>query len=152
VAVPKYQWTDWRNLGDWHNEPAKDEQGLYQMRLVTAAGTVIPMARVGGVDQEGICFIGRTSRKGEKKEKTFAKQIKAFLEGRHPGANLYFLVEDALRDHFKEHRLQFRVRVIDEEEIDKSETVLMRLYYERFCELPPGNRGLPIGYEIALED
>ena len=152
MAVPKYQWTDWRDLGDWHNEPAKDEQGIYQMRLVTAAATVIPLARVGAVDNEGIYFIGRTSRKGEVNEKTFANRLRSFLEGRHPGANLYYMIEDALRDRFKDHKLQFRVRAIDEQEIDRAETVLMRMYYERFCELPPGNRSLPMGYGITLED
>ncbi len=147
-------WSNWRDIEEWHEDANADEQGVYQIRLVTSQGEVIPIPRLRGIDKEGKYYIGRSGHSDSKTNRSFGARLKEFLYGGHSGGNLYSMVEDRLREaqHLKNHKLQYRVTILSDEYIEQTEALLIRFYLEKFGELPPGNRSLSKKYKSLLED
>ena len=134
------RWGKWQAIeGIYHNMDLLDKKGLYQIRMVDMGNKPLPIPRIGGIDPDGIIYIGKTKR--------LRRRIEAFLGGRHSGGGMYFRVYRRLkrREPYREHSLQFRVMAGTDNNITTREREMLQRYLRRFCELPPFNSTVPGG-------
>jgi len=113
--------------------------GVYRVHLVRKGGKFDPVKRLGGIDDEGIIYIGKTTnlrrrlrlqlkRYGGKLSKRTREYLKYYL-GRFP---------------HKSHSFSWKCTK-DESEAVRAEKKLLKSYFKRFLEEPPRNRALALG-------
>ncbi len=79
----------WREWQDIENAKKKESDcyGVYQIRIIDNNRRPIPIPRIGGVDKEGIIYIGKAEPKHP-----LGHRIDDFLAGRHSGSGTYDLM------------------------------------------------------------
>ncbi len=150
-------WNRWHDIDAAVSQEA-DCYGIYKIRILDEAGSPIQISRVGGSDNEGIVYIGRS---GWSKARSLSKRIGEFRAGKRPGGWphsgrwTYDLMMKAL-DHprnrsFLPHSFQYKTMHLDqsEKEIKRVELEAMAAYFVRFGELPPCNSSRPNWKEFA---
>ena len=134
------RWGKWHEIETiYHDIDILDKKGLYEIRMVDEENNPLPVPRLGGMDPKGIIYIGKSVR--------LHPRIEDFLGGRHSGGRRYRRVRQELRrfNLYKRHNLQYRVKVINKDDIETAEVQLLRRYFRKFCELPPFNSSVPGG-------
>jgi len=157
------QWGRWHDI-DVAQSNEKTFFGIYQIRLVDERRQSIPVQRIGGIDEEGVIYIGRS---GYKESRPLAQRIWEFQYEKHSGASTYALMKKALGDSqrhgWSDHRLQYRSlhlkpgaitesgvsedallrEFIFKRKIEKSEADALASYFADYGELPPCNSSFP---------
>lgn len=59
------EWSEWLECNDQNIFSIRATFGVYRFRLVDGNGAVVPLQRPGGVDDEGILYIGRSGVRGK---------------------------------------------------------------------------------------
>ena len=98
--MPK--WRKWQPIDSvYMNMALLGQPGIYKIRMVDKDGKPIPINRIGGIDLEGIIYIGQSVRLRER--------IEDFIRGSHSGGRTYKKMRKRLRKHkpYQEHYLQF---------------------------------------------
>src|SRR5438445_13806916 len=139
-------WSEWYGLGDqtkW--TPLYKLYGIYQIRITTPQAEPFRIPRIGGIDEEGILYIGRSGYRTSKSNRSLGQRLGEFVSGNHSGAYTYSLATSgfAQRPGFAERNLWFRTVTLDDEAIQNAEQSAIREYFERFLELPPYNGAFP---------
>lgn len=137
--------------GSWHeieraNFNERDYFGIYEIQMVNQLGHPIPISRIGGIDKEGIIYIGRS---GLKRPRTLSRRLHEFQIGKHSGAKTYELVSEVLerlKPAYSNHKLQYRAihLPVDKVKGDMPEIVFkegraLGDYFSKYAELPPCN-------------
>lgn len=134
------RWSKWQAIDSiYHNIDLLDKKGLYEIRVVDKENKPLPIHRIGGIDSDGIIYIGKSIQ--------LRQRIEAFYGGRHSGGGMYCLAYRRLKrcEPYREHSLQFRVMTCSGVDIVTREAGVLRRYFRRFCELPPFNSTVPGG-------
>jgi hypothetical protein len=144
-------WNRWRNIEDASSEES-DRYGVSKIRILNKAGIPIQIPRVGGIDKDGIVYIGRS---GSSRSRSLAARIGEFRVGKrsggwpHCGRGTYDLMMNAL-DHprkrsFLPHAFQYRTMHLQQskEEIERLEVEALATYFAQYGELPPCNSSFP---------
>ena len=161
-------WSSWEDI-----EQAKVKErgyyGIYQIQVVDKEESRIPIGRVGGVDEEGIIYIGRARPK-----ETLAKRIRKFQSVAqykniaHHGAETYVLMRITLAflgHAYENYKLQYRVTrlYMDSNDlemnrqemlkykIEKEEVNALADYFCKYGELPPCNSNFPGKWNSFIE-
>ncbi len=144
-------WSGWHNIDVASSEEA-DCYGIYKIRILDKAGSPIQIPRVGGPDNEGIVYIGRS---GWSRTRSLAARIREFRTGEHSGRWAhsgrwtYDLMMEALNRSRKRayvpHSFQYRTMHLQqsEEEIRRLEVETLAAYFLKYGELPPCNSSFP---------
>jgi hypothetical protein len=137
--------------GSWHeiegaNFNEGDYFGIYEIQMVNQVRRPIPISRIGGIDEEGIIYIGRS---GLKRPRTLGMRLHEFQIGRHSGAKTYELVSEELerlKPAYSNHKLQYRAIHLPVDkvkggmpEIEFKEGLALGDYFSKCGELPPCN-------------
>jgi len=146
-------WSQWQDIGN----AKKDERGYYgtyQIRIVDEiTKKPISISRIGGVDKEGIIYIGKAGPNN-----SLGSRIDSFFEGRHSGSGTYDLMWESLRvkQHpYWKHHLQYRVIRLFPDKVEpdldnvnefrymkrirEEEIKALAEYFSKYAELPPCN-------------
>ncbi len=129
-------WTEWQPLSDLYDDDATRRSGVYEIRFVNSKGKPIPVRRLGGIDEEGLYYIGQTGI-------SFRRRLKYYLTDDYPEGDVREEIAETLRqkEGYQEFQLQYRVSIIEPKVIREGlEGTRLEMYLEKFCELPPGNR------------
>ena len=113
--------------------------GVYVIRAVTNEGKPISIKRLGGVDPDGILYIGRSGFESRSPSRTIGNRLGEFLRGQHSGGKTYERARGILNANkeFSGHSLQARALNCEEAKIAETEKRLLKKYFEQFAELPP---------------
>ena len=156
------KWDSWRDIGKARSNEG-EYFGIYEIGIADQMGRPVPISRIGGVDKEGVVYVGRS---GYKPPRTLAQRIHEFQTGRSSGAQTYMLMSDSLKylkHPHSEHLLRYRAmhvraedvniddRVIAAEvkefrfskEIESEEVDALAHYFVKYGELPPCNSNFP---------
>jgi len=142
-------WSKWRNDDelDSNYEYWKNQHGIYQIRVVDAEGRAIHIPRIGGTDEEGIIYIGRSGKSTTRTNRSLGARVWEFLRQKnyHSGSEMYHQARPKLlrRKNFTGHQLQFRVMSCEDSQIERKEKKALRKYFNTYCELPPCNSAFP---------
>ncbi len=122
--------------------------GIYRVHIAHPSGGPIPIPRIGGVDSDGILYIGRSGVTTNKSDCSLRSRLRNdFLRpyGSHSGDWTYRKACAILNDHplFRDHCIWASVIVLKDNVIDRAERAAIRAYFERFGELPPCNSAFP---------
>jgi hypothetical protein len=148
ISMPG-RWTSWKPLDEGYFQ-AEDSCGIYEIRIVDGDGTAIPVPRMGGIDPVGILYIGKSGVTTAKSPRTLAKRLGEFFwSGRpHSGGETFDQMVPLLRRRLGKFQLQYRVVRLHDEAIDTQEKRQIRRYFQKYCELPPGNSAFPGKWEL----
>jgi hypothetical protein len=119
--------------------------GIYQIRIVTPSGKPIQICRIGGIDQTGIIYIGRSGYRLGKTNRTVANRIQEFIKEQHSGGCTYAKAKSVLQKmpQYKGHLLQVRAMFVPNKDIKNTESNELKKYFSSYAELPPCNSSLP---------
>jgi len=108
--------------------------GVYEIRWAIE-GRPRPIARVDGVDENGLLYIG--------KAENLRSRIKAFWryirseKGQHTAGYTYVFYD--YEKKFRPDQLEVRWMTVPEDEMDKEETRLLDEYINKYLDRPPLN-------------
>jgi hypothetical protein len=137
-------WQEWFELCAETVWPSS--YGIYRIRMTTQDGTPILIARLGGVDPDGVLDIGRSGLRTAKSDRSLGRRLWEFWQGRnHSAAYTYGLARVLMAEmpRFCGHRLWASVLELADEAIEQAERDAIRAYFDRFLELPPYNAAFP---------
>ncbi|MFN0193820.1 MAG: hypothetical protein ACKVP5_17910 [Aestuariivirga sp.] len=119
--------------------------GLYQIRAVSRSAKPIPIARLVGVDKQGLLYLGRSGHQKRSSSRTIPNRLKEFVKQHHSGGKTYARAARIMRrlEKFSKHHLEVCALSLRDRAINKAETTHLRRYFGRFGELPPCNSTLP---------
>jgi hypothetical protein len=135
----------WSNIMG-HEVGQMDYPGIYQVRMVDSKGKPVAIDRIGGVDEEGLIYVGFSNNVGER-IKEFHSTLS--LKGKHDGASTYFLMRQnlvSLGHDYASCKLQCTVTRLpgtSETELRKQEAIMLANYFSKYSELPPCNCNFP---------
>lgn len=114
--------------------------GVYRIRIAAPSGKAIPICRIGGVDREGIVYIGRSGLI-RKRGRTIAIRLSEFPTQNHSGGRLHKKMEKVLlgKQQFRHHHLEAEAVKLPIKLIKKAEANLLQKYFRTFGEWPPCN-------------
>jgi hypothetical protein len=138
---------DWQEWFELCNETVWPQSyGIYRIRITSREGIPIAIARLGGVDPDGILDIGWSGHRTAKSDRSLGQRLWEFWQGRnHSAAYTYGLALVMMSEMptFRGHRLWASIVVLADEAIKKGEQDAIRAYFNRFLELPPYNGAFP---------
>lgn len=126
-------WSNWQSGGDLDIdlEDIAREPGVYQVRLMSADGSVAPIGRILGIDKEGILYVGSHVR-------DVASRLLRFLNEAdyHSGEQSYYLLRQVAKSW--PFRLEGRYQGCDtsNETREEEQEELVKYFWrfgERFC-------------------
>ena len=142
------RWSTWRNT-DLVQDKELSSFGIYEIRMVDGREQPLPVSRIGGIDEDGIVYIGGA---GYSTSRTLAQRIREFQRksGGHSGRYTYRLMHDVLgvvsKRAFFDDKLQYRAMRMpgaDAEMLKQEEVETLARYFTRYGELPPCNSSFP---------
>ena len=145
-------WTRWLDINN-AKENERGYYGIYQIRIVDKVKKeALPIPRIGGVDVNGIIYIGKAEP-----QNSLGNRIDAFVKWRHSGGGTYELVRAGLkvkRHPYWKHQLQYRVTRLLPDKIapDLAEIKELAKYFRKYCELPPCNSTVPEKWKRFLTE
>lgn len=121
-------------LGENDFEEVPKEAGVYMIRCVDSEGKPIKIPRAGGIDEEGILYIGKTINLRERTKSFWDVALKGTRK-KHSGASTYYYF-DFNRVFPKD---QLEVRWIITHQPERIEKLLLNSYMKKYLDTPPLN-------------
>jgi hypothetical protein len=114
------------------------QKGVYTLFALDYEGKPIPLNRVLDVDNDGILYIGQTSKQDFKKRVDMLRRVLSPLKKStgHSGAKNYKQIKK-LQERFPLEMLYIKIE--KSEEPKKRESQLIEEYRQKFGEVPPLN-------------
>jgi len=141
------RWSGWLpiDLAATTSGPLAASYGIYQIRAVSRPKKPIRIPRLGGYDQRGLMYIGRSGHRVKSPNRTLARRLQEFLGQHHSGGITYAKALAVLRRarRYSKHLLEVRVMELTDRTINASEVEQLRRYFRSYAELPPCNSSLP---------
>ena len=128
------RWAERLLLGTEKFDSIPPFSGVYEIRWAIK-GTPQPIARVDGVDANGLLYIG--------KAENLRSRIKAFWryirseKGKHTAGYTYVFYDYERK--FRPDQLEVRWMTVSEDEMDREETRLLDEYVNKYLDRPPLN-------------
>jgi hypothetical protein len=149
------KWTKWIDITDKDKlkQELQNKYGIYEIRIVNSNGSPIKIMRLANkIDSIGLLYIGRSGYRRQMTNRTLFKRIGEFSKQQHSGGITYDKANEILQYNrtFRNHYLQVRVMFLSDKKINAAESRELRLYFEKFAELPPCNSSIP--KEIKIRD
>ena len=116
-----------------------ESKGIYKLYAVTIKGVPIPIQRFRGIDNQGILYIGRTTKQTLKKRiyNLLATSRKISKTTNHSGG-LKYRTNPVIQKTLVDHLLYFYCETSDDPK--QRETELLKEYSLKFGEYPPLNK------------
>ena len=152
----KYRWSNWHRIEDegMVSGIIHDCYGIYRIRAVKSSGEAIVIPRIGGMDDQGIIYIGRSGYKNKKTYRTLSQRIREFWNANHSGgwtADLSYRCCLKKVKGFKDYEYDVQIMTLPDHLIDKSEAKELEIYFKKYGELPPYNSSFPNELKPLLE-
>ena len=129
-------WSGWSRLIDLKTNDVPNRPGVYQVRCVDADGRPVRIFRAGGVDGEGILFVGC----GGNLRKRVRKLRRALVSGDRGHSEAATYVRFGFARQFPPDRLEIRwVELQSEEEAKMAKAMLLNKYMYIYLDTPPLN-------------
>ena len=140
------RWSKWHEVqigAKMSVDDFPDGFGIYQVRAVLKPNgdKALEIGRLGGIDQSGLLYIGRSGIQSKSPKRTIKNRVNEFLLKRHSGGKTYSAALRSLggNKNFLSHVLQVRGMLLPEEKIKSRESQEIEKYVREFAELPPCN-------------
>lgn len=147
------RWTKWYSIDDAMSSIPPIAYGIYKIRVTNSKGIPICIDRIGGVDDSGIVYIGRSGFKKKSPNRTLITRIWEFYQGNHSGGDTYYLSNQhrlSLTNNFRSHEINACCLILPDKSISQMEGAFLLQYFKRFGELPPFNSNFPFQIKHKL--
>jgi len=129
-------WSGWSRLIDLKTDDVPNRPGVYQVRCVDADGRPVRIFRAGGVDGEGILFVGC----GGNLRKRVRKLRRALISGDRGHSEVATYVRYGFARQFPPDRLEIRwAELQSEDEAKRAKAMLLNKYMRTYLDTPPLN-------------
>ena len=140
-------WSRWNRLADIKIDDVPDRPGVYQVRCVDADGGPARIFRAGGVDGEGILFVGR----GRSLRKRIGELKRALISGGRGHSEAAIYVRYGFARQFPPDRLEIRwAELQSKDEARRAEAMLLNKYMHAYLDTPPLNLQVTRGFHDEL--
>jgi hypothetical protein len=147
------KWYGFTNDGSLFNF-TNDTYGIYKVRGIDKNGLTINIPRIGGIDKEGILYIGRSGLKRNRSFRSILRRLSEFYFGNHSGgwtSDLSYEYCLSYQKAFKNYRYEASILQVPDKEIEKREAKELEDYFVKYGELPPYNSSFPYKLKHKLE-
>jgi len=173
-------WSSWSRANQDNIGVERGYYGIYQIRVVNEHGIPIPIPRFGGVDDQGIIYLGKSGAPDARTDRSLATRIQEFISRSHSGGETYDLVRrsqpfqghplrdhhihystkslEAIREAYCQGPLQGQAHLANGLPeaflIQDAELNALAAYFKRYSELPPCDSNFPRkwkGFDTRLQ-